>query len=116
MAAFAQFGSDLDKATQAQLERGKRLQELLKQDQYQPLSVEQQVAIIYAAVNGYLDKVPVAKVREFEKRFYDYCTNSAPDVLPLILQRKKLDDEVIAKLRAALDAFRDRFSALVEGA
>ncbi len=116
LAAFAQFGSDLDKATQAQLERGKRLQELLKQDQYQPLSVEQQVAIIYAAVNGYLDKVPVARVREFEKKFYEYCTNNAPDVLPLILQRKKLDDEVIAKLRAALDAFRDRFSALVEGA
>jgi F-type H+-transporting ATPase subunit alpha len=113
LAAFAQFGSDLDKATQAQLERGKRMQELLKQDQYKPQPVERQVVVMYAAVNGFLDSVPVSKVREYESKLNEYLDNNATDVLPLIVQRRKLDDDVVAKLRGALEAFRDRFAALV---
>jgi F-type H+-transporting ATPase subunit alpha len=113
LAAFAQFGSDLDKATQAQLERGKRMQELLKQDQYKPQPVERQIAIMYAAVNGFLDSVPVSKVREYESKLNEYLDNNATDVLPLIVQRRKLDDDVVTKLRGALEAFRERFAALV---
>ncbi len=111
LAAFAQFGSDLDKATQAQLERGKRLQEILKQPQYAPIATEKQIALIYAAVNGYLDSVPVAKAREWERRLYEFLDASHPETLKALEQRKKLDDDIVQMLRKALDEFRDRFAA-----
>ena len=112
LAAFAQFGSDLDKATQAQLARGRRLQEILKQPQYQPVSVEKQIALIFAATNGYLDAVPVEKAAEYEKRLNGYLDASRADLLALIAERKKLDDEIVSGLRAALDEFRGQFAAL----
>jgi F-type H+/Na+-transporting ATPase subunit alpha len=113
LAAFAQFGSDLDKSTQAQLERGRRLQEILKQPQYAPISTEKQIALIYAAVNGYLDGVPVNKCREFERRLYEFLDSSHPEVLKLVAERKKLDDDVVQVLRKALDEFRDSFAAVL---
>ena len=113
LAAFAQFGADLDKATQAQLARGRRLQELLKQDQYQPLPVEKQIVAIFAGTNGYLDQVPEDKVREWERRLYEFLDASHRDLLDEILEKKKLDDELVQKIRAALDAFREQFAAVV---
>jgi F-type H+-transporting ATPase subunit alpha len=113
LAAFAQFGSDLDKATQAQLARGERLREVLKQGQYSPLPVANQVAIIFAATNGFLDKVPVDKVREYEERLHDFLQNSRQDVLDLILEKRKLSDDVREALKGALDEFGKNFGALL---
>ncbi len=113
LAAFAQFGADLDKATQAQLARGRRLQELLKQDQYQPLPVEKQIVAIFAGTSGYLDQVPEDKVREWERRLYEFLDASHRDLLDEILEKRKLDDDLVQKIRAALDAFRDQFAAVV---
>jgi F-type H+-transporting ATPase subunit alpha len=110
LAAFAQFGSDLDPATQKQLNRGKRLVEILKQPQYQPLAVEKQVAIVFAATNGFLDNVPVEKLREYESGLYLYLETSAPQVLAAISEKKIMDDEVKAALKGALDEFGKRFT------
>ncbi len=109
MAAFAQFGSDLDKATQAQLAKGERLVEILKQDQYQPLPVEKQVAIIYAANNKYLDKLPVSDCRRFEAELYRYLDDRHPGVLSAIREKKVLDQEIEGKLKIALDEFQAKF-------
>jgi F-type H+-transporting ATPase subunit alpha len=111
LAAFAQFGSDLDKATQAQLNRGRRLVEILKQPQYQPLPVEKQVAIIYAATKGYLDAVPIEDVRRYEDDLYRYLETRAPGVLAGIAEKKILDDEVKGALEAALKDFGQTFVA-----
>jgi F-type H+-transporting ATPase subunit alpha len=111
LAAFAQFGSDLDKATQAQLNRGKRLVEMLKQPQYQPLSVEQQVAIIFAATNGYLDPVPVEQVRQYEDELYRFLETRYPGVLTSIASKKVLDDEIKHSLEEALKEFGRQFAA-----
>src|SRR5262247_287114 len=111
LAAFAQFGSDLDKATQAQLNRGRRLVEVLKQPQYQPLPVEKQVAIIYAATNGFLDPVPVEELRRYEEELYRYLETSAPGVLTGIAEKKILDDEVRKALEAAVKEFATDFAA-----
>jgi F-type H+/Na+-transporting ATPase subunit alpha len=109
LAAFAQFGSDLDKATQAQLARGQRLTEILKQDQFQPLTVEKQVLTIYAGTNRYLDGIDVADCRRFEQELYPFMeTNFAP-VLKMIQDKKALDDTVRAEMNKALDAFKERF-------
>jgi len=113
LAAFAQFGSDLDKATQAQLNRGRRLVEILKQPQYQPLPVEKQVAIVYAATKGYLDSVPVEQVRRYEEELYRYLETSAPQVLTNIESKKIFDDELRAAVDAALKEFGNRFSGTV---
>src|SRR6195256_3351250 len=94
LAAFAQFGSDLDKSTQAQLNRGRRLVEILKQPQYQPLGVEKQVAIIYAATKGHLDPVPVEEIGRFETELYRFLETRYPGVLDGIRTKKVLDDEV----------------------
>src|SRR6185436_11945225 len=94
MAAFAQFGSELDKATQAQLARGVRMVELLKQDQYRPMSVENQVISIFAGTNGFLDDVPVTKVRLFEEELLEYFTEKHPDIQREIVSKGKLDDEL----------------------
>ncbi|MEK9728039.1 MAG: F0F1 ATP synthase subunit alpha, partial [Candidatus Margulisiibacteriota bacterium] len=102
IAAFAQFGSDLDKATQKQLERGKRLTELLKQDQYSPLRISQQIIIFYTAINGHLDNVPVDKVRDFEKELYSIVQMEYADVLNSLEKEKVLSDEIKAKIDAAI--------------
>src|SRR5207249_6465074 len=91
LAAFAQFGSDLDKSTQAQLTRGARLVEILKQPQYQPLPVEQQIAIIYAGTNGYLDNIPVTDVRAFETEMYDFLETRVPHIVRTIAEKKEID-------------------------
>ena len=112
LAAFAQFGSDLDKASQQQLHRGDRLVELLKQKQYAPLPVEKQIAIIYAGTNGYLDDLEVARIADFEAGLYEYLDRQGSGgVLEQIRAKKKLDDETAAALQKALAAFKERFQA-----
>src|SRR5690242_15654420 len=111
LAAVAQFGSDLDKATQAQLNRGRRLVEILKQPQYQPLPVEKQVAIIYAATKGYIDSVAIEDVRRYEEDLYRYLETRTPGVLSAIAEKKILDDEVKAALENALKDFGQQFAA-----
>jgi F-type H+-transporting ATPase subunit alpha len=110
LAAFAQFGSDLDKATQAQLNRGRRLVEILKQPQYQPLAVEKQVAIIYAATKGYIDSVPIEEVQRYEQELYRFLETRHPTVLTSMADKKILDDEVRAALDSAVQEFTKQFS------
>jgi F-type H+-transporting ATPase subunit alpha len=110
MAAFAQFGSDLDAVTQRLLNRGARLTELLKQPQYSPLKMEEQVCVIYAGVNGYLDKLPLTKVAEFESGFLSALRSKHADLLESIRSSKDLSDADAAKLKAAADAFAASFS------
>ncbi len=104
--AFAQLGTDLDKATQAQLDRGARMVELLKQPQYVPQTVTDQVISIYAGTKGYLDDVEIGKVAEFEKAMLDYFQTTARDVHAEIVEKKALDDELTGKLEKALKAFK----------
>ena len=111
LAAFAQFGSDLDKATQLKLNRGRRMVELLKQPQYQPLPVEEQVAVIFAAGRGFLDDIEVGALRKFEEQFLDYMRNSKASVLKDIREKKALDDSLTAALGAAIDEFKKGFRA-----
>jgi F-type H+-transporting ATPase subunit alpha len=112
LAAFAQFGSsDLDKATQQQLNRGARLVEILKQPQYQPLPVEKQVVIIYAGTNGFLDEVPVPDVHDFEDGLHRFIETRFGNVLAAIRDRKVLDDEIRSALNAALKEFNEQFAA-----
>src|SRR5947209_2025877 len=107
LAAFAQFGSDLDKATQAQLARGERLTEILKQPQYQPMEVEKQVLVIWAATNGYVDDILVENVRQFEAELLKFVENSHPALLQAIREKKSLSDEIIADLEQVLKDFKD---------
>jgi F-type H+-transporting ATPase subunit alpha len=111
LAAFAQFGSDLDKGTQAQLNRGRRLVEILKQPQYQPLAVEKQVAIIYAATKGFLDDVAIDDVRRYEEDLYRFLETRHAAVLTGIDGKKTLDDPLKASLEAALGEFNRQFTA-----
>jgi F-type H+-transporting ATPase subunit alpha len=111
LAAFAQFGSDLDKATQLKLNRGMRMVELLKQPQYQPLPVEEQVAVIFAAGRGFLDDIDVGAVRKFEEQFLDYMRNSKASILKDIREKKALDDSLTATLGGAIDEFKKGFRA-----
>jgi F-type H+-transporting ATPase subunit alpha len=111
LAAFAQFGSDLDKASQQQLTRGSRLVEVLKQAQYQPLPVEKQVLIVYAGTSGVLDDLPVDKVRPFEAGLYPFIENSYPAILSEIREKKELSDDLKKTMNAALKEFKDRFVA-----
>lgn len=110
MAAFAQFGSDLDAATQKLLNRGARLTELLKQPQYSPLQVEEQVVVIYAGVNGYLDPIPVSDVNRFEEELLRHFRDDQADILATIREEKALSDETSGKLKAAVDAFAKNFA------
>lgn len=105
--AFAQFGSDLDEKTRTQIERGRRTVEVLKQDQYEPMKVENQVAIIYAVTNGFLDDVAVEKVGAWEKDFHKYMKSSQKDVLALMAEKKELSDEVVPKLEKAIKEFKE---------
>jgi F-type H+/Na+-transporting ATPase subunit alpha len=111
MEAFAQFASDLDKATQNQLARGQRLVELLKQDQYVPVPVEEQVAVIYAGTKGYVDKVPVDQVRRYEKELRSFLKGEHAKALELIREKKALDKDVEEALVKALEAFANVFDA-----
>jgi F-type H+-transporting ATPase subunit alpha len=110
LAAFSQFGSDLDAATQKQLARGSRLVEILKQDQYSPLPVEKQIMIIYAATNGFLDDIPVSEARRFEREIYNFMDNQRPQLGKLILQKRQVDDEVKSAINEALGDFKLRFA------
>jgi F-type H+/Na+-transporting ATPase subunit alpha len=109
LAAFAQFGSDLDKATQNQLNRGKRLVEILKQDQYQPLSFGRQILIIYAGTNGFLDDLAVEDLRSFESELYKYVDTMNPKLLPAIMEKKTIDDALKADIVKTLTDFKQSF-------
>ena len=111
LAAFSQFGSDLDKATQAQLARGGRLTEILKQGQYQPLPFSKQILIIYAGTQGLLDDMPVDQLGEFEKGLYAYVETSNPGVLKSIEDKKVLDDDLRAALTKVVKEFKERFAS-----
>jgi F-type H+-transporting ATPase subunit alpha len=111
LAAFAQFGSDLDKSTQAQLTRGARLVEILKQPQYEPLSVERQVAIIFAGTNGYLDNIPVSELRAFETELYRFIDNRYPELFRAMAEKKQLDDQLKGTLTDAVKEFASDFAA-----
>jgi F-type H+-transporting ATPase subunit alpha len=106
LAAFAQFASDLDPATKRQIDRGQRLTEILKQPQYQPMPVEEQVAIIWASTNGIIDDVPVEQVRDFESQYLDYLRTSKPELLERIVKEKRLSDELIADLQTVSNDFK----------
>jgi len=112
LAAFAQFGSDLDKATQAQLNRGRRLVEILKQAQYQPLAVEKQVMIVYAATKGFLDTVAIEDVHRYEEELYRFLETRHAGVLSGIADKKIIDDELKAAIEAALKDFGQQFAAV----
>jgi F-type H+-transporting ATPase subunit alpha len=116
LAAFAQFGSDLDKATLHQLNRGRRLVEVLKQPQYQPLPVEKQIAIIYAATNGYLDPVAVESVRVYEEGLYKFLDTRRPQLLSSLAEKKQIDDAIKAELNSALEEYGRDFAAAQKAA
>jgi len=111
MAAFAQFASDLDAATKRQLDRGERLVEIMKQGQYQPLPVEKQIVIVYAAVNGHLDTHPASAVQRYERELYAFIEAKHPKVLPALREKKELTDVVVRDLDAALADFDGHFAA-----
>jgi F-type H+/Na+-transporting ATPase subunit alpha len=104
--AFAQFGSDLDKATQAQLARGQRLTEILKQPQYQPMDIEKQVLVIWSATNGYTDDIPVEQIKRFETDLLNFVENSHPGLLNSIREKKSITDDIKADLNQALQDFK----------
>ena len=106
LAAFVQFAQELDKATKAQIDRGLRVTEVLKQDQYQPMDVEDQIMIIYAVTNGFLDDVPVEKVRDFEKAFLSFMKTTHPEIRERIGREKTLSEELIQALRKAIEEFK----------
>jgi F-type H+-transporting ATPase subunit alpha len=109
LAAFAQFGSDLDKATQDMLNRGERMVNILKQGQYSPLPFEKQVALIFAGINGFLDKIPVSRLEELEKSFFEYLDTRHPEVLANIQKKKVLDDEAKKTLTRVVEDFTSSF-------
>jgi F-type H+-transporting ATPase subunit alpha len=111
LAAFAQFGSDLDKASLAQLNRGARLVEVLKQPQYLPLPVEKQILIIFGGTAGYLDDIPVERCRVFEEELFRFVDNAHPGLLQKLREQKKLDDELRGQMHATLKEFKERFAA-----
>jgi F-type H+-transporting ATPase subunit alpha len=111
MAAFAQFGSDLDQATQRQLNRGARLVELLKQGQYQPLSVEKQIVIIYAGTNGFIDELPLNALKKYEQELYSFMESKHPEIFADILKKRELDGELRAKLNKVLEEYKGIFKA-----
>jgi F-type H+-transporting ATPase subunit alpha len=109
LAAFAQFGSDLDKATQNQLNRGSRLVEILKQGQYEPLPFSKQILIIFAGTNGFLDDMAVGDIRDFERELYKYVESMNPKVLQAIMDKKILDDALKADMHKTLTEFKQNF-------
>jgi F-type H+-transporting ATPase subunit alpha len=111
MAAFAQFGSDLDASTQRLLARGSRLTEILKQDQYVPLPVEKQILVIYAAINGYVDHLPESQLKRYEAELFRFIENRHPDALKVVAEKRQLTDDVKAALNRVLDEFKTQFTA-----
>ncbi len=114
LAAFAQFGTDLDKATQARLARGERMMELLKQGQYQPMPVEEQVVVLYAAVNRYLDNLPMEKVASFEGEYLRFLHTNYPQILQGIREKKALDEELEELLKKGIQEFLESYAPAVE--
>jgi F-type H+-transporting ATPase subunit alpha len=110
LAAFASFGSDLDATTRRQLERGLRLTEILKQPQYQPVSLANQVVAIYAATNGYADAVPIGRMKDWEAAVTKYVATQYPGILDAIDTEKKISDETTAKLKQACEEFKKSWS------
>jgi F-type H+-transporting ATPase subunit alpha len=111
LAAFAQFGSELDAQTQAKIDRGKRIVELFKQPQYSPIPVEEQVAVIWAVQNGYVDDVPVERIKEFQAQWSDFLVTRRVDLLKKIGQQKVVSDEIKAELKTAADQFKQAWAA-----
>jgi F-type H+-transporting ATPase subunit alpha len=111
LAAFAGFGSDLDAATQAQLTRGERLVEILKQPQYQPLPMEKQICILFAGTRGYLDKLPVNTLAEYEQQLYAYIEKNDASIYEDLKSKQAIDADLEAKMRKALEAFGESFKA-----
>ncbi|MFU8772208.1 MAG: F0F1 ATP synthase subunit alpha, partial [Anaerolineales bacterium] len=109
LAAFAQFGSDLDKATQSQLNRGLRLQEILKQLQYQPMSLENQVILLFAGTNGYADKISLDRMESWKSGLMRYFETSHPDIGKDIQKEKRITDDIEARLREKIEAFNSTF-------
>jgi F-type H+-transporting ATPase subunit alpha len=109
MAAFAQFGSDLDAKTQAQLERGKRIVEVFKQPQYNPLPVELQAVVLWTVQNGYMDDVPVDRVKDFQAKLADYIATRRSNLTATILKEKALSDATINELKAAVTEFKQTY-------
>jgi F-type H+/Na+-transporting ATPase subunit alpha len=116
LAAFSQFGSDLDKATQMQLNRGRKLTEILKQDQYEPLPVEKQILAVFAGTSGYLDDLEVEDCRPFEKGLYEFVDSTRTELMAKIAQKKALNDELRNEIRTTLDEYKEKFTSEREAA
>jgi F-type H+-transporting ATPase subunit alpha len=111
LAAFAQFGTaELDKATRAQLERGQRITELLKQPQYRPVAVENQAMVLYAAINGYFDDVPLDKIASFEENLYRFLDANHPELGQAIAKEKEMSKETETALKEAINEFKNGFT------
>ena len=111
LAAFAQFGSDLDPLTQKQLNRGQRLTELLKQPQFQPLTWQQQAVVLFAGTQGYLDDVKVEQIRAFEDGLHKYFENQQSALMADLTQKKQIDDDIRSRLHAAMKDYKETFKA-----
>jgi F-type H+-transporting ATPase subunit alpha len=107
--AFTQFGAELDKTTRAQLTRGERMVEILKQGQYETLPMSKQVLIIYAGTNGYLDDLPVDSIREFETEFFKFIDNQHPDIAISLDGKKEIDNALAAKMNLSITYFKEDF-------
>jgi len=111
LAAFSQFASDLDAATQSQLQRGKRLREILKQPQFSPLNLAEQVAVVYAGVKGLIDEVPVESVVQFCRELREYLKSNKPDFITKVMSEKQLGDEAEAMLKDAINEVKSSMLA-----
>ena len=111
LAAFAQFGSDLDKATQAQLNRGQRLVEVLKQKQFSPLPFSKQILMIFAGTSGALDDMPIDQVRDFEEELYRFVDATSPGLLRAIMEKKVLDDQMKSEMSKVIEQSKANFVA-----
>ena len=110
LAAFAQFGSDLDKSTKEQLDRGVRMVETLKQAQYSPLRVDEQILVIYTAVRGFLSDIPVNQVVNFQRDFLKFMKSNHPEIGQTIVEKQKLDDALEASINSAIEEFKSTYS------
>ena len=112
--SFAQFGSDLDKSTKSQIDRGQRMVELLKQPQYQPMPAEKEVLTLYAGTRGYLDKFPVYSVLDYEKQMFEFVESKYPEILSELKETKDISPELDAKIKEALNEFGTIFTPAAE--
>jgi F-type H+-transporting ATPase subunit alpha len=114
LVTFAQFGTELDKASEAQLNRGERLTEILKQDQYVPVPVEKQILIIYAGNRGFLDDFEIAQLKEYEIKLYEFIDNEHSDILLKIAKEKEIDEALDEDINSAIKTFNQRFREEIE--